>query len=197
MAYSRVSMATSEYLSQQLGLPEEKKEIIAYGLEKLIFTSLGFVAIILVGWVLQVGKETIAAAIVGALLRKYSGGSHSPSALSCIVYGAITYPAMAWLAHFLFARFGSPGWLTISVAGIIILAIVNHYAPVDSPGKPIVSQEFRRQLHFTSLLVAGLAILAALYLRNTSLSLAILAGLALQTVSLLPKFKYKEVKTNE
>jgi len=186
MAYSRVSTTVSKYLSQQLNYNEEKEEIIAYGLEKLIITSLGFLAIIAVGFVLQVGKEVIAALAAGALLRKYSGGSHSATALGCIIYGAITYPAAAWLAHFIFTRYGSPGWPPLLIAGLIILAVINRYAPVDSPGKPIVSQEFRRWLHWVSLIVASIFILIAIYLHQSSLSLAIIAGLFLQTVSLLP-----------
>lgn len=188
MAYSKVSIMASEYLSRQLKFNEEKKEIVAYGLEKLIFTSLGFLAIILVGWILRIERETIAALIAGALLRKYSGGFHKATAWGCILYGAITYPAVAWLAHFIFNKYSSPGWPPLLIAGLIVLAVVNRYAPVDSPGKPIVSPEFKRWLHRVSLIVASTFILIALYLHQSSLSLAIIAGLFLQTVSLLPIF---------
>lgn len=186
MAYSKFSTAASEYLSEQLNFDDEKKEVVAYGLEKLIYTGLGFSAIILVGWALGVEKEAAMALLAGALLRKYSGGSHSPTALRCIIYGAVTYPAAAWLAHFIFMYYGPFGWLPGIFTGLMILAVVQRYAPVDSPGKPIVSPEFRQSLHRKSLVVAAAFVSAALLLHETSLSLAILAGLALQTVSLLP-----------
>lgn len=186
MAYSKVTMVTSEYLSQQLHYSEEKKEIIAYGLEKLIFTILGFLSVIVVGWVLQIWKEALVAVVAGAMLRKYSGGAHRATALGCLVYGAVTYPAAAWLAHFVFYRYGSLGWLPSSIIGLLILAIVQRYAPVDSPAKPIISPEFRKRLYYTSLVIAGAFILVALFLIQTSLSIAILAGLSIQTISLLP-----------
>lgn len=186
MAYSKVSVATSEYLSQQLNYSEDKKELIIYGMEKLLFTSLGFICIIIVGWLLQVEKEAIAAMLAGALLRKFSGGSHRATALGCLVLSVITYSAAAWLAHFVFIRYGPLGWLPCFILGLIVIAIVYRYAPVDSPGKPIVSPEFRKRLHHISLVVAGASILIALLLNQTSLSPAILAGLSLQTISLLP-----------
>ena len=186
MAYSKVSRGASEYLSHKLNYPDEKKEILAYGLENLIFTSLSLLAIILVGWVLQVGQESLVAIIAGATLRKFSGGSHRATALGCIVFGAVTYPPAAWLAHFVFASYGPLGWLPGSLLGLVILVTVNRYAPVDSPGKPIVSPEFKKHLHRASLVVAAAFILVALALGKTSLGLAIFAGLSMQTVSLLP-----------
>lgn len=191
MAYSKISTRASEYLSRQLNYPDEKKEILAYGLENLIFTSLGLLAIILVGWVLQVGQESLAAIIAGATLRKFSGGSHRATALGCIVFGAVTYPPAAWLAHFMFESYGPLGLLPASLLGLVILLTVNYYAPVDSPGKPIVSPEFKKRLHRASVFVAALFILLALALGKTSLGLAIFAGLLLQTVSLLPIFNIR------
>lgn len=188
MAYSKVTTVASDYLARQMNYPEEKKEILAYGLENLIFTSLSLLAIILVGWALQVEKETLAAIFAGALLRKYSGGSHRATAVGCLVFGAVTYPPAAWLAHFVFNSYGSLGWMTSVLLSLVLLAVINRYAPVDSPGKPIVSPEFKKRLHHTSLLVAVAFILAALILGRTSLGLAIFAGLSLQTISLLPIF---------
>ena len=186
MAYSKVSAAASEALSKKLNYSEEKQQILAYGMEKLIFTSLGFLLIMLMAWLLDVEKEALAAVAAGATLRKFSGGFHRDTALGCLISSVAFYSAAAILAYYGFALFGQIAWFFILFIGMIILIIVGYYAPVDSPHKPIVSTEFKQRLKFISMFVVLFFVMAALVFANSSVGNAFLAGLCLQTITILP-----------
>jgi len=187
MAYSKISNRTGEYLAKQLQLSEEQAEIISYGLEKMIFTTLGFLAILAVGWLIQIPLQTFAAVLTGASLRKFSGGNHCSTALRCLITGALIYPAGAWLAGLCFRLYGASAYYLCCMVAIIfvIFLVISRFAPVDSPGKPIISAEFRKQLRYKSQFMVVITGTLSVFLGNSDIGTAIIAGLMLQTGTLL------------
>jgi len=185
MRYTPISEKTSEYLAKEFNYSEEKKEILAYAVENIVLTVVGFVMVMAVGFVLRAPVETLFAAIAGGILRKFSGGAHASTRVSCLLIGAILYPGAGWLIK-TFTPFGGAQGIIIGILGLISLLIIFIYAPVDSPAKPIISQDFRRKLRkgaiTTVVLFMGLAII------NTSKvwALPLAGGLFIQSLSLLP-----------
>ena len=185
MRYTPISEKTSEYLAKEFDYSEEKKEILAYAVENILLTVVGFVMVIAVGFAVRAPVETLSAAIAGGILRKFSGGAHAATRTSCLVIGAVLYPGVGWLIKTLSPFWGYQG-ISIIIFGLVALLLVLIYAPVDSPAKPIVSQEFRRKLRkgaiISVVLFMGLAII------NTSKvwALPLAGGLFVQSLSLLP-----------
>ncbi len=185
MAYSPISEKTSEYLAKELNFPEEKREILAYAVENIVLTVIGFVMVMAVGFVLQAPVETFCAAVAGGILRKFSGGAHAATRVSCLVIGAVIYPGTGWLIKLLSPFAGYEGIL-MAILGLAALLLVYIYAPVDSPAKPIVSQDFRRRLRkgaiITVVVFMGLAIMNV----SQTWALPLVGGLFIQSMSLLP-----------
>jgi len=74
----------------------------------------------------------------------------------------------------------------MAILGLAALLLVYIYAPVDSPAKPIVSQDFRRRLRkgaiITVVVFMGLAIMNV----SQTWALPLVGGLFIQSMSLLP-----------
>ncbi len=188
MPYSPFSTRVSGYLARELKLDNEKKEILAYALENVIFTTGGFILIMAVGYILGVPKETFCAAIAGAILRKFSGGAHSKTALRCMLVGALAYPPVAFLARYFFVLLGgtSPYYAILAFCSVGSFLIVARYAPVDSKGKPIVAEDFRRKLRHGSVVTVLLFIAIAWLNMTNSIGSSIISGIVIQSISLLP-----------
>jgi len=185
MAYTPISTKTSEYLAKELNYSEEKKEILAYAVENVILTVIGFVMVMTVGFILGAPVETLFTALSGGILRKFSGGAHAGTRKACLAIGAVIYPGAGWVFKTFSASWGYPLAVT-AFFGFIALLLVYRYAPVDSPAKPIISMDFRRKLRkgaiVTIVVFFGLAVL------NTSKAwaLPLAGGLFIQSLSLLP-----------
>ena len=185
MRYTLISEKASEYLAKELNYDEEKQQVLAYAVENILLTVMGFVVVIAVGVLLQAPLETLLASISGIILRKFSGGAHASTRTKCLIIGAILYPGAGWLIKNL-SPFGGYQAVVLLALGIVSFLLVFLYAPVDSPAKPIVSPEFRRRLRNgsigTVLICMGIAIISM----NQVWALPLVAGLFVQSLSLLP-----------
>lgn len=177
------------YLKEHLNLSPDEEAIALYGLQMLVYTVTGFLAICLVGWLLGVLALTLAVTLAASSLRLFAGGAHSRSPLTCTLLGMVVAPLlgkMAFVATPLFSPAGLAG--TILAGFIVAVVVIWHRAPVDSPAKPISSPAERRKLRLISLvLVAVLAALQILILatvQSATLVLALSLGLWWQTFSL-------------
>lgn len=192
MAYSSLGTKIGNYIAQELHYSEEQKEVLVYAVDSLVLGVLGFVMIMTVGTLLQAPQEVFLIAVTGVVLRKFSGGAHFRSPLQCLVTGAIVYPLGGWFIKKnvpLWAEYTYINWLNIFIV-LIILLIVYLYAPVDSEAKPIISRSFRKRLHRISMVIIIICSCIAYFLPS-SLGAAMLGGLFLQTLTLLPIFNTK------
>lgn len=188
MAYSIISTKISDYLAEELQHSDEKKEITAYAIENIINTIIGFIVIMALGFFLKAPLATFWTAMAGGFLRKLSGGLHCSTAARCIISGAVTYSVTGWLTEHIFLLLGEKTYyvMVLLAAGILCLVIVARYAPVDSAAKPIVSVHFRNKLRMLSILCVIFFIIIALLNTGSSTAPAVIGGLILQSVSLLP-----------
>jgi len=87
--FSGISERLAHNISAELNYSEDKKEIVAYGIESTILTVIGFIAVLLVAYPLNALLPAATAAIFGGSLRKLSGGAHFNTPLKCLVFGTI------------------------------------------------------------------------------------------------------------
>ena len=188
MSYSGLSTRISSYLAQELKYCEEEKEILAYAVENILMTVLGFAIIMFIGLLLRAPYETFFAAVAAGTLRKFSGGAHFSTPAKCLLTGGLVYPLFGLIVkNVLMDYVKEPMFLTVVlITAVVSFYIVFKYAPVDSVNKPIVSPEFRKKL-FRASIVTILVFYAVAFLNYyTSLGLSILGGIFLQAVTLLP-----------
>jgi accessory gene regulator B len=155
----------AEYLQEQLGLSQDKTEVILYGLQIFTYSLAGILTICLMGWLLGCLWATIAVALTAGSLRLVSGGAHSRSPLLCNILGMLVAPFLAKLAVYTAPQISATVLFVMVLLGSIFYLLIFYIlAPVDSEAKPITAVEERRKfkqlsMALTSLITLGQVIL--------------------------------------
>lgn len=182
-----ISTKIGSYIARELNYSKEKEEIMVYALESIVLAILGFVLVMVVGFLLGAPKVVFMTALAGIILRKFSGGAHFRSPYLCLTVGAVVYPLGGWTIsqyYDLWVQSYYFNWILILFFFLIFL-IVYRYSPVDSEAKPIISPSFRKRLHRASLVTVVICS-SVTFILESALGTAILGGLFLQALTLLP-----------
>jgi len=190
---SKISQSLSDIITKELDFDEEKKEVITYSIEYLFLQLFGFITIIIVAFFFGVIKTALIASVFGAVLRKFSGGAHFSSSIMCLSFGAFVYTAIGKIAVTI-NNFPNFNFNYIFIFLILSLVIVYRLAPVDSPAKPIHSQDFKNRLKLASLIFVILTIILIFLINSETFQISAALGVIYQTATLLPVFNKKEVK---
>lgn len=187
MNLAELSARLTKSMTSELDYDQEKQEIIAYGLESVFLTILGFTAILIAGILLDALVPAAATVIFGGLLRKLSGGAHFSTPGKCLVVGAIVYSLLGVAAreiinHELYSL------SLVIIALLISLVIAALRAPVDCEAKPIHSHSFRQKLKIASMSFIVLTLLLVLLIGNTLINTCAALGVLAQSITLLPVF---------
>lgn len=191
MKIVEISERLATAISNELSYSDEKKEIIAYGIESLILAVIGFIAVLLVAFPLNVVCPAVSAAIFGGLLRKMSGGAHFNTPIKCLLFGTFVYSFLGVLAVKIIINDIYNTFIALSIL-IISLIIVVILAPVDCEAKPIHSPVFRRKLKIASIGFVVLTCFVVLFSNNYLLNTGAVLGIGYQTLTLLPLFNKKK-----
>lgn len=145
----------AEKISSELGLDNERKEVIAYGIFALLQTILAMAVTIIIGYICGVWFEALIISLAASILRKYSGGVHASSPGTCAYLGAIIIVGLALGISIVIKPF-----LDIKVVLILGLIgfiysyyVINKLAPVDSAAKPIRTEKKRERMKKGSILI--------------------------------------------
>lgn len=187
MLFSKISQNTAAYISQEINLDEDREEIIAYAIETMLLSIVGFILIILVGMLFGAAFPAAIAAIAGGLLRRLSGGAHFNTPYKCLVFGAIVYGLLGLVVNVAITNFGFSLSLNVLLL-IVALLLVGLFAPVDSEAKPIHSSDLRKKLKFFSILFVVFIFFLAFFLESPIIIQALVLGVVYQANTLLPMF---------
>lgn len=191
MNLSQLSERISLILTKDMEYSDEKKEIVAYGIESVFLAIFGAAAIIFVAFLFNAVVSAVFAAIFGGFLRKLSGGAHFHTPLSCLLSGSIVYAILGVIAKEII-RFDLYHMNTMIMILLLSLILVSIFAPVDSEAKPIHSESFRKKLKVASIGFVTLAIIMVLLNNNPLINTSAALGIGFQTLTLLPVFNIKK-----
>ncbi|EQB88605.1 accessory gene regulator B [Clostridium punense] len=145
----------AEKIAIELNFDRNKKEVIAYGMFALFQMILSIVLVALFGVLFNVLIKALIISFTVSILRKYSGGAHASSSISCIFLGTLICIGQAILVKFLGNQQVALNFMILS--GAIIFAwsyfIVYKFAPVDSPAKPIKNKDKRQRMRKGSIII--------------------------------------------
>ncbi|HZK24174.1 MAG TPA: accessory gene regulator B family protein [Oscillospiraceae bacterium] len=127
-----------DYLTRELKLAHDQREIIEYGLSSLVYTALSIFSALLLAKLFGIFKETAAVITVIMLYRKVSGGAHISSAHGCLIIGTIASLILAYLTS-LWAPFYAATPAAIILPVCIACYLAYRYVPAAVPQKPITS----------------------------------------------------------
>ena len=160
-----LTRSAAEYLQKQLGLTQDETEVILYGLQVIIYSLMGILTICLMGWLLGCFWTTLAVALTAGSLRLLSGGAHSSSPLICNLIGMVMAPLLAKIAEFAAVQMNHSVLLCVVLLGAACSLLAFYLlAPVDSPGKPITTDQERRKFNRLSVTLAALIALGQITL---------------------------------
>ncbi len=191
MNISEVSERLAHSISTELDYSDDKKEIVAYGIESLMLTVIGFLAVLLLALPFYALVPAAIAAISGGALRKLSGGAHFNTPLKCLVFGAVVYTLLGVTANQIikYDLYSTGLSFLVLISCLVIVAIL---APVDCESKPIHSSRFRRKLRIVSIIYVVFICGVILFSNNILLNTGAVLGIVYQTITLLPVFNKKK-----
>jgi accessory gene regulator B len=145
-------------IASELSYDKDKQEIIEYGLIALLQTMVMMITVLILGLILGIFIETAVVCLGVSILRKYSGGAHASSVISCTVISAILCISFAFLGRYLSGILTNDLTL-IAVSGltyIYALFIIIKKVPVDTPNKPIKDEKKRHRLKIKTFIVVAI-----------------------------------------
>lgn len=150
-------------LSSRGAIPEDGKEVCAYGLDVLLSTAVNIACVLGVGLLLGLCAEAALYTLLFAVMRGVAGGYHANSHLACTLVMLAAFCAAAALLMLLPAP--ALTWLSIT-ACVLSLSAVAALAPAPHENRPVSGRElskFRKLSICVSLTGAGaVAFMAAL-----------------------------------
>ena len=165
---------TSTFIQNELGLSEEKREVIAYGMEAFTSTVLGLLGIILFGYLLGFLWQALVISITSAIVKLYIGGPHYSTMLRCNIVTIITFMTLTYISiNFLNTS------IALIISGLIIsIIIIAKYAPAEVKQKPL-SDNHRKALKksaFRLSIVFAISVVLLYFFFNKYFALYLVVG---------------------
>lgn len=149
------SRAIANKIANELKLDNDNKEVIAYGIFALLDIIVSIILVGIIGALFHVLIEALIISFTIGILRKYSGGVHASSPISCTTIGTVICIGQALLITFVISS--SINFKLISILGLICFTwsyyMINKLAPIDSASKPIKSPEKRKRMKKKSIII--------------------------------------------
>ncbi|MCL6447725.1 MAG: accessory gene regulator B family protein [Armatimonadetes bacterium] len=165
---------------------EERRNVIAYGLEIIIGALVKLLSFIALPLALGVFPQVVAAALAGGVFRLAAGGAHCTAYYRCLVSSLATFTGTGALARCL-AGYSLPLEGIVAGAAVWSFVIALRWAPADTPAKPINNPRQRRVLKIASLLIVVIYFAAGLFASfRADLLLAASFGLFIQAFTVTP-----------
>lgn len=152
MYIETICKSISDRLQVELNLDEDKKSIIEYGLIALFHMSISILLVAITGLITGVIIEALIISFVGAILRKFSGGAHASTALSCSILGIIISVLPSKIIKYYNFNIHLIIVMCLFIFSISFF-IIYKLAPVDSPNKPIKKVEKIKKLKKGSIII--------------------------------------------
>lgn len=190
----KMARALAHKFARELNYDEEKEQVIAYGLIAIIQTAVTVILSLILGFVVGAPVEAMILCFSVSLLRRYTGGAHVGYIELCTSIGIIYCTVFSYVSRHIVSQVLSPLW----VIGISVLVYFLSYlaayllVPVDSPRKPIRSEEKKKKMRKgTFYTLAIYSLISVIFLvfsfqsdRMKSYQVSLLFGVAWQVFTL-------------
>jgi len=140
---------------------EEEKEILLFGITRIVEDIPKTIGIIIIGLILGIIKEM--AIVTGVLIvyKSFTGGVHAKTNWGCFIYSALFYLVIIYSSQYLvFSGINKYGMYIVMY--IFALYTIWVYVPADVPEIPKVNLKIRRTLKIKSLISLNICYLVAL-----------------------------------
>ncbi|WP_312540721.1 accessory gene regulator AgrB [Enterococcus sp.] len=158
---------------------------VCYTVESFLINITKTFQVYLLATILGVAKETFFMHLPYMLLRRYAGGWHAKTSLSCSMFSIFVFVGIP-LSITGFSQPLSP-IINFSMAAIS-LWIVWRYAPADTEKNPLFDKRERDIRRFKSIAIVMLILATAFIVNNSFVQSLILIGLFIESIMINPLF---------
>ncbi len=163
---------------------------VCYTVESFLINITKTFQVYLLATILGVAKETFFMHLPYMLLRRYAGGWHAKTSLSCSIFSIFVFVGIP-LSITGFSQPLSP-IINFSMAAIS-LWIVWRYAPADTEKNPLFDKRERDIRRFKSIAMILLILAIVFIIKSSLVQSLILIGLLIESIMISPLF-YKLTK---
>ena len=131
ISLNKMSNNLTNIITKDLDYNEDKKEIIAYSIETSLLAVIGTLLLILFAFIANALKPALIAALFGVALRKVSGGAHFNTPTKCLIFGAIVYTLLGFLAQTLIKyqlNYDYLLWISLASSFLIVIILFSYYS---------------------------------------------------------------------
>ncbi|MDO9535764.1 MAG: accessory gene regulator B family protein [Bacillota bacterium] len=143
-----MGQSIAEKLGELTGIGPEEKEVVAYGLEYLLSSTIGIVLTLLTGLLLGLFQETLAVLFCWGILRLFAGGAHCTAFWRCTIVSCAGMIATVLLTKGAFSLVPAVIWVTASTVWTLLAVWI--WAPNNSE-RPVSNPQRRKQLRSRAL----------------------------------------------
>lgn len=192
----KLSKIIAAGISKNISMDSDKEEVIAYGAFIFMQTIISILMVVVFGIVFNVLLEALIISFASATLRKFSGGAHATSPVSCAIIGMIVFGLLAILVKHCIINLD---FLFIAIVMILCFVftyyIMYKYSPVGTENKPLNNENKRKRLKEKSiklivyLFIANISLII-LYVQTRqilllNIAICITVGIVWQSVTLV------------
>jgi accessory gene regulator B len=187
----------ADYLEARKAVDEDAREVIVYGTQILVSTTLNIAAAVAAAAVFGRLPETAVFVLVFVFLRRYAGGYHADTYLTCF----LSFMGVLGILFVLLALLPEEyRFRLVVLLSLLSVALVFRYAPVDHPNKPATFEEkcrYRRIARVLAAVLAAAAIGLSMVLEWTPAAFSMAYALLVTGISLPVAQIKKEVSHDE
>lgn len=181
-------------LDRNLSMSQDQREVTEYALYNVLITLCTLLGVLLIGGLLGVLPEAVAALMTGAVFRWSTGGAHLSKPGRCVAVSVSVPLGIALVSGWIGMRYvvaiHRAILILVPVTALLLLAliVIRTYAPAETENKPIPPSERPKLRVWAYVTLAAWAILMYfLYAEgHFSLLVASCLGLTWQMVSVTP-----------
>ncbi|WP_206810682.1 accessory gene regulator ArgB-like protein [Paradesulfitobacterium ferrireducens] len=197
---TELSHALAGYLGKQLGLDEDKTDVLRYGFEVILGESAKILVLFLFASFFDLTPYVLVSFLTIGSFRLFAGGYHSKTYGRCFVHSLVLFLGMGKLIQVIVQSFRPSGaWLfTLTLATFLLTFMAAlKWAPAETPNKPLSLAEGKRQkklsllwVGFWFILVSSVLLLIPLE-KSTFIIVGTIMAHMVQTFSVTPAgFKF-------
>lgn len=189
----KITRKLAHEVSLSLGYDAEKEAVVTYGLIIFIQIAITTLLVLVFGILIGVPFEAMIVCFSVSILRKFSGGAHAGTAEFCTCFTVVYCSLTAFMSKLLSGIY-SQILMGIAILAVFALSfnIIYKLAPVDSPKKPIRTEQKKKKMKNGSLIVLTVYLLisaAFFFLSNNievfkSYGISLLFGVSWQCFTL-------------
>lgn len=142
---------------------EEDKEVLLFGITRIVEDIPKTIGIIAIGLILGIIKEMLIVTVIIMLYKTFTGGVHAKTNWGCFVYSVIFYLGIIYLSKFVIFT-GITKYAIYTLIYIFSLYTIFVYAPADVPEIPKVNVKLRKTLKIKAIIMLNLIFLVSLIL---------------------------------